>query len=456
MKLWLLNKWESLQATYWFVPAIMVALAIGLSLAMIHVDRAVPNSNWMATLGWTFTRGPEGSRALLSTVASSMMTIASVSFSITVVALQLASSQFGPRLLRNFMRDRGNQIAIGAFISTFTYCLLVLRTVNGTEGDEFVPHISVTVGLVLALASVGIFIFFIHHSAESIQVETVLVAVSRDLHHSIDRLYPKNLGEGPDEKSEAASKQDLLPDNFVSESRAIGSASSDYLQAIDVDRLLELAKENELLISVQQRPGKYFVRRDELARAWPKDRVDDRVADAIRDAFLFGSRRTLIQDVEFAIDQLVEVAVRALSPGVNDPFTAMNCVDRLGAALCILTEKAIPSHFRYDDDGQLRVVTNASTIAGIVDAAFNQIRQAARGHTSVTLRLLETIAAVCRHTKNPAFRDALRRQAEVIHRASEKAIAEAFDREEVDKRYQDVIEILDNTRAEASLLSRRS
>ncbi|MDZ4821484.1 MAG: DUF2254 domain-containing protein [Planctomycetota bacterium] len=452
MKLWLINKWESLQATYWFVPAVMVASAIGLPLAMIHVDRAVSNSDWMATLGWTFTRGPEGSRALLSTVASSMMTIASVSFSITVVALQLASSQFGPRLLRNFMRDRGNQIAIGAFISTFTYCLLVLRTVNGTESEEFVPHISVTVGLVLALVSVGIFIYFIHHSAESIQVENVIVAVSRDLHQAIARLYPKKLGQGPDEKSEAKSRQDL-PGNFVSESRAIGSECSNYLQAIDVDRLLELAKKTDLIISVDQRPGKFFVKGDELARAWPENRVDDRIAYEIRGAFLFGTRRTLLQDVEFAIDQLVEVAVRALSPGINDPFTAMNCVDRLGAALCTLAEKAIPSHFRYDDDRRLRVVTDVSTVAGIVDAAFNQIRQAARHDASVTLRLLETIATVCRHTKNPALRAALRHHAAIIYRGSQDGLAEPVDREEVGKRYQDVIEILDNPRADASSTS---
>jgi uncharacterized membrane protein len=447
MKLWLIDKWESLQATYWFLPSVMVAIAISLSLAMIHVDKAMPDSSWMATLGWTFARGPEGSRALLSTVAASMMTIASVSFSITVVALQLASSQFGPRLLRNFMRDRGNQIAIGAFISTFTYCLLVLRTVNGTQSDEFVPHLSVTVGLIMALVSLGIFIYFIHHSAESIQVENVIVAVSHDLHQAIDRLYPKKLGQDPESKSAATAEQDL-PDEFASDSRAIESLCSDYLQAIDVDRLLHLAQENDLIISVERRPGKFFVKGGELARAWPAAQVADQLVDSIRGAFLFGTRRTLLQDVEFAIDQLVEVAVRALSPGINDPFTAVNCVDRLGAALCTLAEKAIPSHLRHDENGRLRVVTDASTIAGIVDAAFNQIRQAARENVSVTLRLLETIATVCRQTKSPEFREALRRQAEAIHRGSQKNIDQRFDRDEVDKRYQDVIRLLGNTRSD--------
>ena len=187
------------------------------------------------------------------------MTIASVTFSITVVALQLASSQFGPRLLRNFMRDRGNQIAIGTFIATFTYCLLVLRTVNGTEGEEFVPHIAVTFGLVLALFSLGVFIYFIHHSAESIQVENVISSVSRDLHDAIDRLYPECLGQEKSE-SEVSPGDKALPATFESEARSISAARSDYLQAIDVDRLLSLAKESDMVFSVSQRPGKFFIK----------------------------------------------------------------------------------------------------------------------------------------------------------------------------------------------------
>jgi uncharacterized membrane protein len=343
------------------MPALMVVGAILLSLFTVHLDRATTGHNWIATLGWTFTRGPEGSRAVLSTVASSMMTIASVTFSITVVALQLASSQFGPRLLRNFMRDRGNQIAIGTFIATFTYCLLVLRTVNGTENEPFVPHISVTVGLLLSLASLGVLIYFIHHAAASIQAENVIAAVSRDLHEAINDLYPECLGNEPPEPVERGGKADVPP-NFDRESSPIASTTSDYLQAIDVDRLLNLARDRDVILSVEQRPGKFFFRGGDLARVWPGDRLDEELANAIRGAFYFGSLRTLTQDVEFAIDQLVEIAVRALSPGVNDPFTAIACVDRLGAALCSLAERVFPSPYRYDEEERLRVFTEASTI----------------------------------------------------------------------------------------------
>jgi uncharacterized membrane protein len=449
VKLWLVSKWEELRGTFWFLPTLMVAAAISLSLLTTSLDLATADHNWIATLGWTFTRGPEGSRALLATVAGSMMTIASVTFSITIVALQLASSQFGPRLLRNFMRDRGNQIAIGTFIATFTYCLLILRTVNGTEHEQFVPHISVSVALTLSLLSVGVWIYFIHHSAESIQAENVIAAVSRELQHAIERLYPQCLGEElPAPLLEQGQPQ--LPNSFDEEARAVSVTVSNYLQAIDIDRLLELSTERDLVLAIDRRPGKFYFQGDDLARVWPAERVDEDVINAVRGSFYFGYRRTLVQDVEFAIDQLVEVAVRALSPGVNDPFTAINCVDRLGAALCGLAERSIPSPYRYDKEGHLRVVTDASTIRGMVDASFDQIRQAAHGTTSVTLRLLETIAAVAAHTRNPAFRTALRHQADAIQRGSESSIKDPTDRQDVEVRYREAIQSIENPRAGAA------
>lgn len=442
MKLWFISKWDSLRGSFWFLPSLMVVAAIGLSLMMIHLDKAAETQRLVETLGWTFSRGPEGSRALLAMVAGSMLTIASVSFSITIVALQLASSQFGPRLLRNFMRDRGNQIAIGTFIATFTYCLLVLRTVNGTENEQFVPHMAVTVALLLALFSVGVFIFFIHHSAESIQAENVIAAVSRELLDAIDRLYPDGIGEESAEKTvEEIWKP---PHDFDLNSRPIVSKESNYLQAINIDELLAIAKEHDLLLFIAQRPGKFCLKDDPVALASPCERVDGVLAERIRSEFFFGHRRTLVQDVEFAIDQLVEVAVRALSPGINDPFTAINCIDRLGAGLCALAKKRIPSENRYDDKGSLRVVARSSTIQGMIDDSFDQIRQAARSNTSVTLRLLEMIAAVAPQSRSPIFRQALRRQANGIHRGSQEQLPEAIDREDAAERFQEAVVALDD------------
>ena len=297
-------------ANFWFVPTVMVAGAVILSLVTIDLDKARPTRIGSPRSAGPLPRGPQGSRAVLSTVAGSMMTITSVTFSITIVALQLASSQFGPRLLRNFMRDRGNQISLGTFIATFAYCLLILRTVNGTEEQRFVPHISVTIGLLMALTSLGVLIYFIHHAAASIQAENVIADVGRDLDQALARIYPECVGVGPQEKAE----EQTPPPGFDHESRPSRQIRSDYLQTIDVNGLMDLAREHDLIIGVPHRPGKFLVAAGDLARVWPGDRLDDEVAGAIRRAFYLGPQRTLTQDVEFAIDQLVEIAVRALSP----------------------------------------------------------------------------------------------------------------------------------------------
>ncbi len=434
MKKYFRNLWESLRENFWFVPTVMVVAAISFSWVTINLDKIADTSNQFATLGWTFTRGPEGSRAVLATVAGSMVTITSVTFSITIVALQLASSQFGPRLLRNFMRDRGNQISLGTFIATFAYSLLILRTVNGSEDRRFVPHISVTVGLIMALTSIGVLIYFIHHSAASIQAENVIANVGRELDQAIARLYPDCVGVGP----RGRKGEEMPPPGFDRESRPVAADRSDYIQNIDLDRLMELARDHDLIIGVPHRPGKFLVAGGDLARVWPGERLDDEIEEVIRGAFYLGPRRTLTQDVEFAIDQLVEIAVRALSPGVNDPFTAINCVDRLGAALVVLARREIPPPLRYDD-GHLRVIADASTVKGIVNATFNQIRQAARNDAAVTIRLLETMAAVASQARGEAWRSALRRQAEMVHRGSQQALPEGEDRSEADERLRDVI-----------------
>jgi len=315
-----------------------------------------------------------------------------------------------------------------------------------------VPHISVTVALGLALLSVGVLIYFIHHSAESIQAENVIAAVSRDLHSAIDRLYPERLGHGGSDDSKPSSSRDL-PANFNNDHCRVDSPRSDYLQAINVDRLLEIAAEHYLVLFITRRPGKFCFKGDSIALAGPSVKIDDSIIESIRSEFFFGHRRTLLQDVEFAIDQLVEVAVRALSPGVNDPFTAINCVDRLGAALCAIAERDIPSPYRYDEEGKLRVVTDASTVQGMVDASFDQIRQAARKDTSVTLRLLETIAAVAKQTDAPAFRSALQRQADAIHRGSQEGLADNADREDANRCFREALEAL-NGAGEDSAVAR--
>lgn len=438
--------WETTRASYWFIPSLMAAGAAGLAFGMITLDREF-GAEIADKLGWIFSGGPDGARQVLSTVASSMITVAGVAFSITIVALTLASSQFGPRLLNNFMRDTGNQVVLGTFIATYLYCLLILRTIHGAEEiGRFVPNLSITVGVLLAVVSLGVLIYFIHHVAVSIQAPNVIGSVAHDLHHTIDRLYPKQIGRGPPSHDPSAVEREV-PADFESGSCPILALNNGYLQAIDQDQAIDVAQKYDLLLRFEHRPGDFLIRDDVLVRAWPGERVDKEVADKVRRLFVLGAQRTPTQDVEFSVDQLVEVAVRALSPGINDPFTAMNCLDRLGAGLCHLARREIPSGFRRDEDDRLRVIaTGTETFVGIVDAAFHQIRQYGRDSVAVTIRSLEVIKQVVECVDRDPNRAVLLKHAEMICRGAQEALPEPQDRLDVTQRYQAVLQAAEHRR----------
>lgn len=425
--------WDSLNSSFWFIPTLMVILAIALSFITIGIDQR-RETDLINNLGWAYALGPSGSRAILSAIAGSMVSVATTAFSITIVALQLASSQFGPRLLRNFMQDTGNQIVLGTFISTFVYSLLVLRTINGVEENEFVPHLAVTCGIGLAIASIGVLIYFIHHSASSIQVDQVITKVGRELDGAIDRLFPQKIGRGASKQRQEPSISDI-PTDFERDACPVKVTNSGYIQAIDESQIMQIAKENNLLLRIQHRPGDFVVRGSDLVLVFPGEQVNKQLTGKINDAFVLGLQRTDQQDVEFSVNQLVEIAVRALSPGINDPFTAVRCIDQLSVALCHLAEKQIPSSYRYDDDDKLRVIAGAIAFADVTDAAFNQIRQYGKSSVGVTMRLLEAIATIASFTHNKTDRAALLRHANMINRGSQEELKEELDRQDIQQRY---------------------
>ena len=280
----------------------------------------------------------------------------------------------GTRLLRSFMRDSTTQVVLGTFIATFLYCVLVLRTIRRADEILFVPHLSVTLGVLLAVVSVGVLIYFIHHVSVSIQANEIAARIGKELIESIDRLFPEQIGRGapriPTEPPDAG-----FIEGFDQEARPIGAGGDGYLQFIDAEALLALAMEEDLIVRLERKPGNYVVASCPLALIWPGSRVTDRLTDQVNSLFVLGHQRTSGQDIEFGVNQLVEIAVRALSPGLNDPFTAITCVDHLGSALCRLATRDMPSPYRHDPQKQLRVIAPASTFPEVMDAAFNQIRQ---------------------------------------------------------------------------------
>ena len=450
MKVQVFKTWDRVRSSFWFLPAIMAGGAMVSAFATVALDTSV--TDWL-TLHWglVFTGGAEGASALLGAIAGSMITIAGVVFSMTLVALSLASSQLGPRLLRNFMRDTTTQIVLGTFVATFLYCLLVLRTIRRAEEVAFVPHLSVTLGVLLAVVSVGVLIYFIHHVSVSIQANEIVARVGTELIEGIKRLFPENIGRGAPRIPMEPPDADFL-DTFDRQARPIGSAGDGYLQFIDGDALMALAMQEDVVIRLERRPGHYVVATRPLVLVWPGNKVTDHLVHRVNSAFALGNQRTSGQDIEFAVNQLVEIAVRALSPGVNDPFTAMTCVDHLGSALCRLAQRDMPSPYRHDSQDQLRLITPVFTFPEVTDAAFNQIRQYGRTSTAVTIRLLETIAVVAGSVQRSEDRVALLRHARMIARGAAGGLPEDEDRLEVEERFQSATQLLHGNREQATYL----
>lgn len=433
--------WEALHSSFWFVPTLMTAGAMGLAWGVLAWDRSAGES----TASYLYGGGVEGARSMLSAIASSVLGIAGVTFSITIAALSLASSQFGPRLLRSFIRDRGNQIVLGALIGTFLFCLLILRSVRGVDERRFVPHLSVSVAIALAIVCVGALIYFIHHISQSIQAAHVIANVGREFDEVIQRLFPTEIGRGPNQAETPAlpAREDAA--------LAVEARGSGYVQSVDTDSLMKLACERGLLVELRFRPGDMVMPGDLLARVWPVDsevKADEGdIAKKINGCFTYGVQRTAIQDVLFPIDQLAEIASRALSPGINDPFTAMSCLDRLGLALSKLARRELPSGLRLDEAGQPRVLTRALLFEDAAAHALDPIRHYGSDAPLVMNRMLLILERLAPHLKREADRETLRHHAELTIAAARENIDSQAEREGVEESYQSAARALASTSA---------
>ncbi|WP_240611623.1 DUF2254 domain-containing protein [Roseovarius nitratireducens] len=351
------------------------------------------NTLYASRLGWfsewTYAFDPGSARAILSAIAGSMITVAGVTFSMTMLTLQLASSQFGPRMLRNFMRDRGNQIVLGTFLSTFVYCLFVLASVRGAGGASFVPLIAVIFGIILAVASLAMLIYFIHHIATSIRIETILAKLADEACQTVEWVFPEH-GRIPALLPEEPIAEALPPD-FDDDSRSVVASASGYIQWIDLNRLLQVASECDLVVRVEGRVGNFVANGGPLVVASPYGRLSDSVAESLADAFSLGQQRTPDYDIEFSLRRIVEIAQRALSPGVNDPTTALYCLDRLGEVLGLLADRRFPSGRIRDEDMELRVVFEPVCFADLACSAFAAIARYGISDDDLVARLLDVM-----------------------------------------------------------------
>lgn len=425
---------DSLRSSYWFVPCMMVAGASLLSFATIALDSSLPTRPREAV--WVFAGDAEGARTLLTMLAASMLTVFCVVLSIVIVALTLASSQFGPRMIRTFLSDAVDQIAFGTFISTFVYCVLVARTVSNHPGAEFVPHVSVSVAFLLSLISLGVLIYFVNHLSVSLQASYIIAAIGADLNRTVERELPERVDCGK------ATPTSPCPEQFASAVVSVTGDRDGYIQAIDYGQLLRLAQHKDLVLRVHVCVGDFLARGDEIASVSPTKSNDRNIASAINAALVVGADRTREQDVEFPINQLVQLAVRALSPAINDPITAIIAIERLRAGLCLIAERGSRSPLLSDDAGRQRVLAKRYAADHHVEAAFDLIRQYGRQNLEVTLSLLESIEQVSRRTVESTIHDALRNQAVMIGNGARESLPEPADRERVAERLKTVLAVL--------------
>jgi uncharacterized membrane protein len=410
-----LNLWiDQLRTGFWFLPLLMLFLAAGLAFVLVSVDRRF-DPGLKSSISWAYSGGPEGARSLLSTIAGSMITAASVTFSLASVALSIASQQYGSRVLRNFMRDRVTQVLLGIFISTFIYSVLVVRAIEGTGASQgFVPSVSVTVAIALTLLSLILLIFFVHHISTSIKASHILLVISNDLCSAIPRLFPSTAGE---EYPGRIDRDALARQPCV----AVNNPASGYVQSIDLDALFALAKRRSAVVEALIKPGDYHVQQAEVARVWGADSLSDEDCHAVGEAFLIGGERTPFQDIRYQFQQLTEVIVRALSPGINDPFTAVTGIDQLASGLAALARRPRAAEGRQDPDGKLRAILPVPDIAEILANTVGHIAIYAASDPIVMAGLRRVLDTVAPDLQGEAELSALHRLREQVSRVNRSA-----------------------------------
>ena len=423
---------EELRTNLWFVPLIEVLAAIVLFVITYSLDRAAFDGDFRIP-SWALSGSPDAARQILTTVAAAIITVVGVVFSIVIVALTLTSTQFGPRMLRNFIRDPGTQVTLGTFVGTFVYAILALGSIGQESRGNFVPHISITVTLVLLVLDLGVLIYFINHIASQIQLPQVIAGIAGDLAQAIETQA------GNAAASAAAPSATAALAALPGQCGTVAAPRSGYLQFIDRRTLVRIASQADVVIQMMHRPGHFLVQGHSYARVWPAERAA-LVARELARSHVTGPYRTLVQDVSFGLDQLVEIALRALSPAVNDTFTAMTCIDWIGDSLWKVTGNWQPTHAFCGAAGTVRVITIEPTYERLVERSFEKIRQACRGMPAIMIRQLDALTKITECAVRPDQRSLLLHQAAMIERLATASVAEDSDLADVRAAYQAVLD----------------
>ena len=444
---WLLG----LRENYWFWPTVLTTIAVALGLLMPSIDRWL-GTEWMREAGWTRAMQVDGARSMLTTLAGSVLGVAGTAFSITIVAVSFASGNFGPRLIGNFMRDRTNQVVLGVFLATFTYCIVLMRSIHAATGEggeealaAFVPQVGLILALVMMLGSIGALIYFIHHIPESINVMNLAARIGQELREAItdalDRREAEADGRAPREDAEHA-HADLAParrredEPDPPDARAIAATLDGYVLRYDLETMDEIAREHGLTLRVVEQPGSFVVRGADVIVGWPAASIEDDTADALARCVVVGEGRTGVQDVLFMSDELVEMIARALSPGVNDPQTAITCLDWMQMALTEFAARCPGSAVDERSGGKgkaggagLRL--EHVTFEVMLSRSFGRMRQYVASDRNVTLHALDVLARLALVSRHAARRAHVLDEMGRLAASARELLSESAAREEV-------------------------
>jgi uncharacterized membrane protein len=454
MRVRLIHFHDLLTASYWFVPLLMSVAAVLLAVACLAIDAAIPDA-LLTDSPFLYVADADAERSTLLSVGTVTLGTAGVVFSLTTVPLTVAASQFGSRLLRNFLRDRITQVVLGMYFATFIYCMVVLFSIPNRPEVAELPHIGTTVSLLMALTSFCLLVYFIHHIGVSLQAPTVIAEVGDELRRAIE--FHARIGTAEAPKEDASKAWEAFADiaaQVEQEGVRLDASKTGYVHAVAID---ELTAERDVILRLLRQPGEFITEEAPLALLWPSSSESSpeevtEVEERVNDAYLVGYQRIPTLDVEFAVNQLVEIAVRALSPAINDPFTAMTCLDRLGTELARFATTCHATPYRFDAVGRLRIILEIADFARLTDAAFHLIRQYGRGNAEVLSRLLDALLLASSGARLTEDRAALLRHARLVEGETHtEGLPNPHDRERVRKRAEAVLARLENRPAKRTV-----
>ena len=409
--------WHNIQGSLWFIPIVLVLGSIAVAYLVAWLD----SERVGGALPFVLEAGPDEARAILATIAGSMLTVASVAFSFTIVVFSFASSQYSSRTLHNFMDDNTNQVVLGVLLGSFVYCLLILSTVRITD-EATVPTLSVTGALLIALIDMVLFILYIHHVAESIQAYHIVHRISKNTLPAIQHIFPAHIGRDVE----------LKPGEVVEtkgvDMRDVCAKATGYVQMVDGDMVIDITSRKDLMVVMNKSVGSFVMKGETVARVGPAGRVTPEVIDRLDYSFVLGDHRTLFQDPLYGILQLSDIAVKALSPAINDPNTAVMALNQLGVILRLVAGKELPTPVRCDETGKIRVIAEGPTFSSMAAQAFDHIRRYGMSDAAIPLKLLDVIGEVAEEVRDDARLEVLRTHARAIMEDANRSIQPQRDR----------------------------